>query len=367
VVTSDLTLVTGGAGYFGCVIAEKLLRRGERVRVFDIAKMDTPPAGFEVVQGDIRDRAAVERACEGVAVIHHNVAQVPLAKDRQAFFSVNRDGTENLLRAALSRGVRKVIHTSSSAVFGAPTHNPVTESTPPRPQEAYGAAKLEAEKLAQQYAKRGLDVTIVRPRTIMGHGRLGIMQILFEWIRQGRPIPVLDGGRNTYQFVHADDLAEACILASERRGADIYNIGADRFGTMRETLEGVIEHAKSRSRIVSVPMGPTVLAMNAASRLGLSPLGAYHSLMYGRSMYFDVDKAKRELGWSPRVGNVEMFCESYDWYIAHREEVLGRAGASHHRSPVKQGILGAVSWALQWVRDGNDPPRAAAGGPPKGS
>ncbi len=105
-----------------------------------------------------------------------------------------------------------------------------------------------AEELCREYAKKSLDVTIVRPRT-MGHGRLGIMQILFEWIRQGKNISVLGRGDNLYQFVHADDLADACIKAAARPGATTYNVGADRFGTMRETLEGLLAHAGTGSRV----------------------------------------------------------------------------------------------------------------------
>lgn len=86
--------------------------------------------------------------------------------------------------------------------------------------------------------------------------------------------------------------------------------------------------------------------MEFTSTLGLSPLGAYHSLMYGRDMYFDGTRAREELGWSARYSNAEMFCESYDWYLAHRDEVLGQHTASHHRSPVKQGVLDLFSRLL---------------------
>jgi hypothetical protein len=119
---------------------------------------------------------------------------------------------------------------------------------------------------------------------------------------------------------------------------------------MRETLEGLVRHAATGSRVVSVPMAPAVAMMNLTSRAGLSPLGAYHSLMYGRSMYFDIERTKRELDWAPRHDNVSMFCDSYDWYLRHREEVLGRTGASHHRSPVRQGLLRAVAWGLSLNR-----------------
>ena len=93
-------------------------------------------------------------------------------------------------------------------------------------------------------------------------------------------------------------------------------------------------------------MSAAVIAMNATSRLGLSPLGSYHSLMYGRSLYFDTNRAERELSWSPRYGNVEMLCQAYDWYVEHRDEVLTTSGASHHRSPVRQGILDLFSRIL---------------------
>jgi nucleoside-diphosphate-sugar epimerase len=343
---SDLHLVTGGAGYFGTILVERIRATGARVRIFDVNDADERAADVEMMRADIRDASAVRRAVEGVAVVHHNVAMVPLAKDREAFWSVNCDGTRNLLEAAAGAKVRKVVHMSSSAVFGIPDANPVTDRTVPRPREEYGRAKLAAEDLCHDYAARGLDVTIVRPRTILGHGRLGIMQILFEWVRQGKNIPVLGRGDNLYQFVHADDLADAAIKAAERPSPATYNVGASEFGTMRETLEGLVRHARTGSKVVGVPAWPAVAMMRVTSAAGLSPLGAYHWLMYGGSMYFDLERTKRELGWSPTYGNVEMFCDSYDWYVGHRDEVLSRHGASHHRSPVKQGVLRAVGWGL---------------------
>ena len=332
-------LVTGGAGYFGTLLVQRLAERGVPVRIFDINRPDRVPANVEVMQGDVRDSAAVRRACEGVDVIHHNVALVPLARDKQGFWSVNEGGTRNVLAGATSAGVRKVVHMSSSAVYGAPDRNPVTEATTPTPGEEYGKAKLAAESVCREFRTQGVDVTIIRPRTIMGHGRLGIMQMLFEWVHQGQAIPVLGGGRNTYQFVHADDLADACLLAAERGGSTDYNIGAATFGTMIETLQGLVRHANTRSKIVSVPMWPASTATLAAGALGLSPLGPYHALMYGRSMWFDTTKAQQELGFTARHSNVEMFCHSYDWYVAHRDEILAKRSGSPHSTAVRQRAL----------------------------
>jgi nucleoside-diphosphate-sugar epimerase len=338
-------LVTGGAGYFGEVLVRQLLSRGEEVRVLDL----NPLTGFDQVEsivGDIRDFEVVRRACVGVTHVYHNVAQVPLAKSKELFWSVNRDGTRNVLQAAWETGAAKVVHTSSSAIFGAPKSNPVTELTRPIPAEEYGLAKYEAELLCHQYADRGLDISIVRPRTILGHGRLGIFQILFEWVHQGFNIPVLGSGGNIYQFVHAEDLAGACILCAGQAGNETFNVGAERFGTMRESLEGLCAHAGTGSRVRSLPRGIVSALMKGADVLGLSPLAPYHALMYGRSLYFDVTKAKRVLGWSARYSNVEMLCESYDWYCRNRPAVLAGGTGSAHRSAVKQRALALTRYLL---------------------
>ncbi len=340
--TEQRALITGGSGYFGSLLRDCLQQRGQVVRVFDIADADDRPGEVEFVRGDIRDAARVVEAVAGCDTIYHSVAQVPLAKDKELFHSVNVHGTENLLRAARGAKVRKVIYISSSAVFGAPKTNPVSEETLPTPGEAYGRAKLEGENLCRAFAQQGLDVTVIRPRTILGHGRLGIFQILFEWIREGYNIPVLGRGDNVYQFVHADDLAEACILAAARPGPTTYNCGASTYGTMRAALENLCIHAKTGSKVRSVPMSPAVCAMKFTSALGLSPLGAYHALMYGRSLYFDISKARRELNWHPRFSTDQMFAQSYDWYLANRENLPSAHHTSHHRSPVKQGILSLV-------------------------
>jgi nucleoside-diphosphate-sugar epimerase len=339
-VSGRSVLVTGGSGYFGSVLVDEALARGDRVRVFD-RNPPGPREGVEFVAGDIRDRAAVGTACVDVDVVFHNVAQVPLAKDRALFRSVNVVGTANLLVAARDAKVSKVVHTSSSAVFGIPPCNPVTEDTPPRPLEDYGRAKLEAEQLCREAAAAGLDVTIVRPRTILGHGRLGIMAILFEFVADGAPVFVLNRGDNRYQFVHASDLADACLRAGDRAGATVYNVGATEFGTMRETLQALVDHAATGSRVRSLPVGPTRAAMQSLAGLGLAPFAPYHWMLYGESLWFDTTRARTELGWEPKHSNASMVVESYDWFLAHRDQLAGATG-SEHQSPARLGLLRAL-------------------------
>ena len=239
-------LVTGGAGYFGELLTRKLLERGDSVRIFDVNTPTDIGRGVEFMQGDIRDLDALLAACQGIDVVFHNAAQVAMAKNKDLFWSVNRDGTKNLLEAAARQGVKKIIYTSSSAVYGVPKSNPLTEEIAPIPVEEYGRAKLSGEALCCEYARNGLDVSIVRPCTIMGPGRLGIFQILFEWIFQGKNVPVFDGGKNIYQFVHGDDFAQLCIQAGTARGADVFNCGTDRFEIMRELLRTPLSSCRDR-------------------------------------------------------------------------------------------------------------------------
>jgi nucleoside-diphosphate-sugar epimerase len=349
-------LVTGGSGYFGSLLVRRLLERGHRVRVLDLADADDRPADVELVAGDVRDPSTVRRAVAGCDVVFHNVAQVPLARDPGMLRSVNVDGTQTLLAAAASAGVDKVVHTSSSAVFGVPARNPVLPTTVPKPVEAYGHAKLAAEWVCLDAARTGLDVSIVRPRTILGHGRLGIFGILFDWIADGADPIVLGDGRNRYQFVHAEDLADACILAGRRAGPGIYNVGAKEFGTMAGTVGRLCEHAGTGATVRRLPAAPASLGMRATARLGLTPFAPYHWLMYAESLWFDLEHLERDLGFTPTWTADAMFAQSYDWFVANRDRA-DDPGRSHHRRSARQGLLAAVKHvsgllpAADWAAD----------------
>lgn len=335
-------LITGGSGYFGTVLAALASARGDSVRILDLNPPgETAADGVEFIQGDVRDRDVVRAACEDMEVVLHNVAQVPLARDRDLFRSVNLVGTANVLVASRDAKVSKVIHTSSSAIYGIPEHNPVDEDTLGQPLEAYGRAKLKAELLCRDAVSSGLDVTIVRPRTILGHGRLGIMAILFEFVAEGAPVYLLGHGDNRYQFLHADDLANACLRAADRDGPGAYNVGATDFGTMRETLQALVDHADTGSSVRSLPAGPARVAMRALAGMKALPFAPYHWLLYSESLWFDTTRARTELGWQPQHSNVSMLIESYEWFLEHRAEIVTSRG-SHHQSPVKMGLLKAL-------------------------
>jgi nucleoside-diphosphate-sugar epimerase len=170
--------------------------------------------------------------------------------------------------------------------------------------------------------------------------------LLFDWIADGVDVFVLGRGDNRYQFVHASDLADACIRAGQRAEPRTYNIGTPDFDTMRGSLESLCAHAGTGARVRSLPMRPTVAAMRLLGSTGLAPFAPYHWIMYGRSMWFDTTSAEAELGWRARYSNAAMLAESYDWFLAHRDDVAG-GPRSHHRSTVRQGLLSTVKRAMR--------------------
>ena len=340
-----LHLVTGGSGFVGSNIARLLRQRGEDVRILDTWKDDGLSPDIEFVMADINDRDAVARAMKGVAYVHHNVALVPLAKAGQRFWTVNVDGTKTALEAARAEGVRMFCHMSSSAVFGLPTEMPITDRTPLQPIEIYGRAKLAAEELVKQAGREGMKVSVIRPRTIVGPGRLGIFEILFDWIKDGANIYIIGPGTYPFQFIHVDDLSEVSILSALKEKPGLFNAGTDRFGSLRQDLGALIAHAGSRSRIKSLPIPLAIGSLTLLDWLRLSPLGPWHYKTYHKPFYFDVQPTKDALGWSPQYDNVAILTRAYDSFIAalgERQSFASSASsgvASFHKQPVKQGIL----------------------------
>jgi nucleoside-diphosphate-sugar epimerase len=338
-------LVTGGAGFLGSQTAYALHTRGETVRILDLLQPPKSPPDVEFIRGSILDRATVLEAMHGVDVVHHNAALVPITKSGSGFWRVNVDGTQIALDTARKAGVKFFIYISTSAVFGIPASCPITDATPLEPVEEYGRSKLEGERRVQHSITQGLRCSIVRPRTIVGPGRLGIFKVLYEWISEGRRIYVIGDGNHAYQFVHAHDLLEFILLLTEQRKVGAYNIGAERFGTLRQDLTDLIRHAGTRARVVGTPTQPVVSVLRLLDILRLSPLAPWHYLTYHLPFYFDVSRPMRELGWKPRYSNAETFAQSYDWYLAHGKEDDENETRSIHRRAVKQGFL----WLLKHI------------------
>ena len=183
---------------------------------------------------------------------------------------------------------------------------------------------------------------IIRPRTIVGPERLGIFQILFEWIARHRPVYFIGSGRNRLQLVSIADLCAACVLAIDRAHGVTLGIGGRAFGTLREDIGALIAHARSRSRIVSLPAGPAMVGLRLLDWLRLSPLAPWHYLTFHADFFYD-DAATATLGYVPRDSNVDILTQAYAWYLQHAG--LAPSGvASPHRSTPKSPLLRWLQW-----------------------
>jgi nucleoside-diphosphate-sugar epimerase len=336
-----LWAISGGAGFLGLHLARRLVGDGHAVRTLDLAPLDDREleGAVEELRGDVRDPAAVGRLVDGADVLVHAAAALPIHGSRDEIVSVNVGGTATALAAAGEAGVRRTIFISSTAVYGVPKTHPIAEDAPLVGVGPYGESKIEAERVCFEFAHRGLEVVVVRPKTFIGPERLGVFEILFDWIHDGRRIYVLGDGSNRYQLLAVEDLVEAVALASSAEGVagEAINVGAQSFDTVRTDLQALIDHAGSPSRLTAVPARPAELALRALELAHLSPLAEWHYKTAHRDSFVDVSKAGRLLDWRARYSNAEALCRTYDWYLAHRE-TLGRAGTTH-RVPWNQQAL----------------------------
>jgi nucleoside-diphosphate-sugar epimerase len=340
--TSDRVLVTGGAGFLGINLVRFLLPRGHAVTSLDVAEFEYPDVREQIrlVRGDIRDREAVRHAMEGARWVVHAAAALPLYPP-QDIRTTDIDGTRNVLEEALAAGVERVVHVSSTAVYGIPDHHPLREEDPLHGVGPYGEAKVEAEATCLQYRAKGLCVPILRPKSFVGPERLGVFALLYDWAQDGRNFPVLGSGTNRYQLLDVEDLCAAIYLAGTLDAArvnDTFNIGAKEFGTLREDYQAVLDRAGRGKRIVSLPAAPAIWTLRALERLRLSPLYRWVYETVTEDSYVAIDKAERVLGFRPRYSNREALLRNFEWYLANRARFQHASGVSH-RVPWKQGIL----------------------------
>src|SRR5436309_121262 len=335
-----LWALSGGAGFLGLHLARRLLDDGHDVRTLDVVPLDDPEleASVEELRGDVRDPAAVRRLVTGADVVVHAAAALPIQASRASIRSVNVGGTENVLSAARAAGARRVVFISSTAVYGVPEKHPIEEDDPLVGVGSYGESKIDAEALCRVAA---VETTIVRPKTFIGPERLGVFEILFDWIREGRRIYVLGKGHNRYQLLAVEDLVDAIVRAATAAEAagDTFNVGATAFGTVRDDLGALIAHAGSSSRLQPVPARAAEVALRALELMRVSPLAEWHYKTAHKDSFVDVSRAQRVLGWQPRLSNREALIRTYDWYLANR----GRAAAGvTHRVPWNQQALGLL-------------------------
>ncbi|MFD5870588.1 MULTISPECIES: NAD-dependent epimerase/dehydratase family protein [unclassified Streptomyces] len=337
--------VTGAAGVLGAHLVERLLKEGREVHAFDLRPVPAA-SGLTSSTGDIRDPDAVRRALDGAGALVHCASALP-SYPAADIRSIVVEGTTTVLEAARTVRTPRVVHISSTAVYGLPKLVPTPEDHPHEPVDTYSSAKAEAEKVAERYRAMGMCLPVLRPKTFVGPGRMGLFDMLFQWAEEGRNFPVLGRGDVRIQMLALDDLVDAVVTvlrAPDEVAHDTYNIGAVEFATLREDFQAVLDAAGHGKSVKSVPGRPAVAVLRALERTGISPV--YGRLLYKLldDSYVSVDKAQERLGFRPRQSNREAILRTYDWWRGQRAAAAppaaSRDGGRTSTDPWRQGALG---------------------------
>ena len=337
-------LITGGAGFLGINLIRHLMAKGYALASLDVEEFDYPERGrIETIKADIRDKALVDRAMEGIDLVVHTAAALPLYSPED-IYTTDVEGTRNVLEAARRHGVERVVHVSSTAVYGIPDHHPLYETDKLEGVGPYGQAKIQAEMICLEYRARGTVVPIIRPKSFVGPERLGVFALLYDWAFTGHNFPMIGSGNNRYQLLDVEDLCEAIYLTltlPEEQVNDTFNIGAKEFTTMKEDYQAVLDYAGHGKKVVGFPGAPAIWGLRILDKLGLSPLYKWVYETASKDSFVSIEKAERELGFRPKYSNKDALLRNFRWYLENRAQFENASGVSH-RVPWKQGAIGLL-------------------------
>jgi nucleoside-diphosphate-sugar epimerase len=338
-------LITGGAGFLGINMTRYLLERGHKVVSLDIADFDYPEKDrITEIKGDIRDRAMVDRSMQGVDFVIHTAAALPLYK-REDIYSTDLDGTLNVLQSAFDNHIQRVVHISSTAVYGVPEHHPLVEDDKLYGVGDYGICKVKAEEICVDFRKKGLCVPIFRPKSFIGPERLGVFGVFYDWAKDGKGFPVLGSGNNKYQLMDVEDFCAAIYLSTTidaTKANDTFNVGAKSFTTIKEDYQVVLDRAGFGKKIMGVPAGAAIWMLRILNKLNISPLYPWVYETASKDSFVSIEKAERVLGYTPKFSNKDALLRNYEWYIANMDKFQKTSTGISHRVPWKQGALGIM-------------------------
>ena len=320
-------LVTGGAGFLGQHLVAALQERGDTVRVLDRPSPSTERLAEQDVEfypGDICEAASLTEPMQGVDAVVHLAALSAVWAPMERYHAINVTGTENVCRAALTTGAERLIHISSWTVYGMGIKRPADENSPLAPlNEPYSVTKALGDRLVQRMIREdGLPATIIRPDTIFGPGDSVHIGRMSDRLRAGRSIIVGSGG-NAMPFVYVADIVQGLLLALDRPGAvgQAYNIGNDQPLTQEQLLRAIAEEIGAPPPRLRVPYSVLYATAHLAERVALLTRSRRKPILtrlgvaiFGADNRHAIDKARRELGYSPTVPVREGIRQAAGWY-----------------------------------------------------
>lgn len=339
------SLITGGSGYLGELLAERMSKSLQDFISVDILPPSIIHKSGIYYNGNICDYRFIEKIFQqhSIKQVFHFATQIDFrAKSQEDLYDNNVKSTKNMAELCKKYGVKKFIFTSSNSVYlGNKFVNPFSEKDIPIPIDAYGKSKVYCEKLLESYGDC-FDCVIFRCPNIMDAGRVGMLSILFDFVRENRICWVIGNGGVKHQCIYAQDLIDAMFLSLKLSGIYTFNIGAEYISTVSEMYSDLISYAKSKSKIKSIPGYLLIPPLKFLYWCGLSPLGPYQFRMLTKDFSFNISHIKSILRWQPTLSNSQMLIKAYDFYINNLDSFLSDRNISANKSRIKTGIIDVV-------------------------
>lgn len=337
--------ITGISGFLSINLVRYLLAHNfTDIAGIDLVDFDYPERDrIDFLQGDIRNKEDLRRSMKDADIVIHTAAALPLYSPED-IYTTDIVGTRNVLEQALAYGVKRFIHISSTAVYGVPDHHPLFETDRVYGVGPYGEAKVKAEEICGEFRNKGLCVPILRPKSFVGPERLGVFAIFYDWASDGKNFPMIGNGNNRYQLMDVDDLCSAilaCITLPVEKVNDTFNIGAAEYTTMKQDYQAVMDAAGFGKKIIPFPAKPVIAILKVLEFLKLSPLYPWIYETASKDSFVSIDKAIKQLGYSPKYSNKQAMLRNYDWYLKNKDKLSGGSGVTH-RLPWKQKALKIV-------------------------
>ena len=319
-------LVTGGTGFTGSALVYRLLEEGYGVRSLDnqkgIVYDQLEEAGAELILGSITDVDFVKKCMDDVDFVFHLAAAFrKLDVPDKHYYDVNVNGTRNVLEAAKQHSVTKVVYCSTQGVHGHITNPPGDENSPISPADYYQQTKYEGELVAKEYMKNGMKVTTIRPTAIYGPGDPGRFLMIYKWAKKGF-FPMFGSGKTFYHPVYIDNLVDAFMLTMgpDRGTGETYIIADEEYLEIRELVKKAGQAMDIDVKVRHFPIFPLIVAGHACEKI-CKPFGIAPPIFprrvdwYRQIRAFKIDKAKRELGYEPKIGIDEGLRRTAEWYL----------------------------------------------------
>ncbi|OGF56312.1 MAG: hypothetical protein A2Z21_03960 [Candidatus Fraserbacteria bacterium RBG_16_55_9] len=326
--------VTGATGLVGSHLVERLIKRGNTVRVLVRPSSQTGflvEQGVECLPGDLVNLARLAEMTQDVDIIYHCAARPPLGGTSQEFYRDNVEGTANLLEAGRQAGVDRFVHVSTVDVYGYSHHDGTNERAPFKADGLYSWSKIEAERMVMRYYQRHeMPISVIRPCLIYGSRDRHLLPTVLQLVTH-KYTPLVCGGHVLLDLVYAGDVAEALCLAGANRAAigQAYNITDGARHTLREVVHACAHAVGQAPQYLSIPyslayaMAMLVSGLSSWLKFSTLPVLRWEVIKaMGHHRHFDISKAAEELGYQPQVSLGVGLPLTLKWYRSQMPQAV---------------------------------------------